>query len=136
MWIYIPLTLNILCSIDFCILYKNGIPKSKTCYEKWLIKLKMSSAENIFGSVSNFLTSQTSPRPTFLFNIGVVGQTPNSSWTSFNLMMAPIQKRAITYENKWPNQLNQHPLQMIASGFYYTGCGDHVTCFHCGNNSM
>ena len=21
---------------------------------------------------------------------------------------------------------------MIASGFYYTGCGDCVTCFHCG----
>ena len=21
---------------------------------------------------------------------------------------------------------------MIASGFYYTGCGDKVTCFHCG----
>ena len=47
-------------------------------------------------------------------------------------MMAPIQKRAITFENKWPNQLNQCPLQMIASGFYYTGCGDRVTCFHCG----
>ena len=21
---------------------------------------------------------------------------------------------------------------MIPSGFYYTGCGDRVTCFHCG----
>ena len=21
---------------------------------------------------------------------------------------------------------------MIQSGFYYTGCGDRVTCFHCG----
>ena len=21
---------------------------------------------------------------------------------------------------------------MIASGFYYTGCGDRITCFHCG----
>ena len=42
-------------------------------------QIEMSSAENIFGSVSNFLTSQTSPRPTFSFNIGVVGQTPNSS---------------------------------------------------------
>ena len=21
---------------------------------------------------------------------------------------------------------------MIESGFYYTGCGDRVTCFHCG----
>ena len=55
-------------------------------------KIEMSSAENIFGSVSNFLTPQTSARPTFLFNIGVVGRTPNSSWTPFNLMMAPIQK--------------------------------------------
>ena len=55
-------------------------------------QIEMSSAENIFGSVSNFLTPQASPRPTFLFNIGVVGQTPNSSWTPFNLMMAPIQK--------------------------------------------
>ena len=95
-------------------------------------QIEMSTAENIFGSVSNFLTPQTSPRPTFSFNIGVVGQTPNSSWTPFNLMMAPIQKRAITFENKWPNQLNQCLLQMIASEFYYTGCGDRVTCFHCG----
>ena len=55
-------------------------------------QIEMSSAENIFGSVSNFLTPKASPRPTFSFNIGVVGQTPNSSWTPFNLMMAPIQK--------------------------------------------
>ena len=95
-------------------------------------QIEMSTAENIFGSVSKFLTPQTSPRPTFSFNIGVVGRTPNSSWTPFNLMMAPIQKQAITFENKWPNQLKQRPLQMIESGFYYTGCGDRVTCFHCG----
>ena len=95
-------------------------------------QIEMSTAENIFGSVSKFLTPKTSPRPTFSFNIGVVGRTPNSSWTPFNLMMAPIQKRAITFENKWPNQLKQRPLQMIESGFYYTGCGDRVTCFHCG----
>ena len=55
-------------------------------------QIEMSSAENIFGSVSKFLTPQASSRPTFLFNIGVVGQTPNSSWTPFNFMMAPIQK--------------------------------------------
>ena len=36
-------------------------------------QIEMSSAENIFGSVSNFLTPQSSPRPTFSFNIGVVG---------------------------------------------------------------
>ena len=57
-------------------------------------QIEMSTAENISGSVSNFLTPQTSPRPTFLFNIGFVGWTPNSSWTPFNLMMAPIQKQA------------------------------------------
>ena len=28
-------------------------------------KIEMSTAENIFGSVSKFLTPQTSPRPTF-----------------------------------------------------------------------
>ena len=95
-------------------------------------QIEMSSAENIFGPVSKFLTPQTSPRPTFSFNIGVVGRTPNSSWTPFNLMMAPIQKRANTLVNKWPNQLTQCPVQMIESGFYYTGYGDRVTCFHCG----
>ena len=42
-------------------------------------QIEMSSAENIFGPVSKFLTPQTSPRPTFSFNIGVVGRTPNSS---------------------------------------------------------
>ena len=53
-------------------------------------QIEMSTAENIFRSVSKFVTPQTSPRPTFSFNIGVVGRTPNSSWTPFNLMMAPI----------------------------------------------
>ena len=32
-------------------------------------QIEMSTAENIFGSVSKFLTPQTSPRPTFSFNI-------------------------------------------------------------------
>ena len=95
-------------------------------------QIEMSTAENIFGSVSNVLNQQNALRPTFSFNIGVVGQTPNSSWTPFNLVMAPIQKRANTFVNKWPNQLTQRPVQMIASGFYYTGYGDRVTCFHCG----
>ena len=39
-------------------------------------------------------------------------------------MMAPIQKQANTFVNKWPNQLTQRPVQMITSGFYYTGYGD------------
>ena len=95
-------------------------------------QIEMSTAENIFGLVNNFLTPQTSPRPTFSFNIGIVGRTPNLSWTPFNLIMTLINKRVITFENKWPKQLTQHPQQLAASGFYYTGCGDRVTCFHCG----
>ena len=58
-------------------------------------QIEMSTAENVFGSVSNFLTPQTSSRPTFSFNIGVVGQTANSSWTPFNLMMAPIKNKQL-----------------------------------------
>ena len=44
-------------------------------------QIEMSTAENIFGSVSKFLTPQTSPRPTFSFNIGVVddGSNPKTS---------------------------------------------------------
>ena len=63
-------------------------------------QIEMSTAENIIGSVSNVLNRHNSLRPTFSFNIGIVGQTPNSSWTPFNLMMAPIQKRANTFVNK------------------------------------
>ena len=46
-------------------------------------QIEMSTAENIFGSVSKFLTPQTSPRPTLSFNIGVVGRTPNSYMDTF-----------------------------------------------------
>ena len=91
-WIYTPVTLDFLCSIDFCKLYKNRMQKIKTCYEKIADQIEMSSAENIFGPVSKFLTPQASPRPTFSFNTGIVGRTPNSLWTPFNLMIAPIQK--------------------------------------------
>ena len=95
-------------------------------------QIEMSTAENVFGPVTNFLNRQNSLRPAFSFNIGVVGRTPNSSWTPFNLTMAPINKSVNSFENKWPKQLTQQPNQMVASGFYYTGCGDTVTCFHCG----
>ena len=36
-------------------------------------QIEMSTAENIFGSVSNVLNRQNSFRSTFSFNIGVVG---------------------------------------------------------------
>ena len=79
-------------SADSVSFIKDEFETYLTYQEKMGDEIEMSTAENIFGSVSKFLTPQTSPRPTFSFNIGVVGRTPNSSWTPFNLMMAPIQK--------------------------------------------
>ena len=55
-------------------------------------QIEMSTSEKNFGSVSNFLNWQNSFRPSFSFNTSVMGRTPNSSWTPFNLIMAPIQK--------------------------------------------
>ena len=79
-------------SADSASFIKDKFETYLTYQEKMVDQIEMSTAENIFGSVSKFLTPQTLPRPTFLFNIGVVGKTPNSSWTPVNLMMAPIQK--------------------------------------------
>ena len=90
------------------------------------------STENVFGPVTNFLNRQNSFRSGFSFNTSSIGRTPNSTWTPFNMTMAQINKRVSSFENKWPKQLTQRPNQMVASGFYYTGCGDTVTCFLCG----
>ncbi|CAK1600382.1 unnamed protein product [Parnassius mnemosyne] len=32
----------------------------------------------------------------------------------------------------WPKSLKQTPAQLADAGFFYTGCGDRVTCFCCG----
>ena len=32
----------------------------------------------------------------------------------------------------WPKQMSQKRHEMVTSGFYYTGRGDVVQCFHCG----
>ena len=38
--------------------------------------------------------------------------------------------REQTFEN-WPRQIVQKPDALIQNGFFYTGCGDRVTCFYC-----
>ena len=60
-------------SSDFVHFYKDKVEKYLTYQEKNAEQIEMSAAENIFGSVFNFLTPQTSSRPTFSFNIGLVG---------------------------------------------------------------
>lgn len=36
-----------------------------------------------------------------------------------------------TFED-WPPQMHQKPKDLAEAGFYYTGRGDRVLCFHCG----
>ena len=55
----------------------------------------------------------------------------NSSWTPFNMGMVKYADRVKTFTH-WPIQMVQKPQQLLQSGFYYTGRGDHITCFFCG----
>ncbi|XP_076245579.1 death-associated inhibitor of apoptosis 2 [Calliopsis andreniformis] len=49
----------------------------------------------------------------------------------------PKKLRYATYEGRlhtfagWPENLKQTPEMLASAGFYYTGFGDHVRCFHC-----
>lgn len=45
---------------------------------------------------------------------------------AFNSYNARIK----TYENLWPRGLSQTPHQLASAGFFYTGVGDNVVCFH------
>lgn len=55
----------------------------------------------------------------------------NQDWTPFSSIMAKKARRLQTFE-KWPKQMSQRPEHLVNSGFYYSGQGDSVTCFHCG----
>ena len=92
-------------------------------------QIEMSTAENFTG---NPFGKQPNVRNTFSFNTPQVPRSPNSSWIPFNMSMSKLRPRVATFEERWPKQISQRPYQMIAPGFYYTGCGDKVTCFHCG----
>nr|BDV49900.1 MAG: baculoviral IAP repeat-containing protein [Metapenaeopsis lamellata majanivirus] len=43
-----------------------------------------------------------------------------------------LDTRLISFD-KWPENLSQHSRDMAEAGFWYTGIGDHVKCYHCGN---
>ncbi|KAJ1531810.1 hypothetical protein ONE63_000464 [Megalurothrips usitatus] len=47
-----------------------------------------------------------------------------------NPMYATVESRLRTFEN-WPSDVTQKPDELAAAGFYYTGNGDQVRCFHC-----
>lgn len=42
-----------------------------------------------------------------------------------------LESRLKTFEG-WPPQISQKPEELAKAGFYYTGKGDQVLCFHCG----
>ena len=52
-------------------------------------------------------------------------------WVPINIPMCEFKKRYDTFHS-WPIQIRQKPRDMALGGFYYTGEGDKVTCFHCG----
>ncbi|XP_059488944.1 death-associated inhibitor of apoptosis 2-like [Neocloeon triangulifer] len=39
--------------------------------------------------------------------------------------------RLATFLNRWPQSMTQKPEALALAGFFYTGCGDRVICFHC-----
>ncbi|KAK3931779.1 Baculoviral IAP repeat-containing protein 3 [Frankliniella fusca] len=47
-----------------------------------------------------------------------------------NPIYATVESRLRTYDN-WPTDVTQKPDELAAAGFYYTGNGDQVRCFHC-----
>ncbi|ACI28829.1 agip128 [Agrotis ipsilon multiple nucleopolyhedrovirus] len=53
----------------------------------------------------------------------IVGRPKHPAFNSYN---ARIQ----TYKNLWPKGLSQTPHLMASAGFFYTGLGDMVVCFH------
>ena len=61
---------------------------------------------------------------------GLVTQSSNP-WKPFSTVMVSYQRRMQTFQ-RWPKQIAQWPEFLAQSGFYYSGCGDTVTCFYCG----
>ena len=43
-----------------------------------------------------------------------------------------LESQRIASFKNWPKALKQKPEDLADAGFFYTGTGDHVTCFYCG----
>ena len=90
------------------------------------------SGQNMIHQTVNFLEKPVMVQSTFTFNPAAkVNVVPNCTWTLYNTSMANAADRMVTF-NSWPKQMVQKPEEMVSSGFYYTGRGDVVQCFHCG----
>ena len=89
------------------------------------------SGQNMVYQTVNFLGKPVLVQSTFTFNPAKVSVVLNSTWMPYNTSMANAADRMTTF-NSWPKQMVQKPEQMVSSGFYYTGRGDVVQCFHCG----
>ena len=99
-------------------------------------QIEMSTAEksgqNMIHQTVNFLGKPVMVQSTFTFNPAAkVNVVLNCTWTPYNTSMANAADRMVTF-NSWPKQMVQKPEEMVSSGFYYTGHGDVVQCFHCG----
>ena len=46
---------------------------------------------------------------------------------------ASVELRIKSFK-KWPKRTNPNPKDLAEAGFFYTGVGDAVRCFHCGNS--
>ena len=55
----------------------------------------------------------------------------DNEWTPYNISMMTYHKRLNTFQ-PWPKQMAQKPSDLSLCGFYYSGQGDRVICFHCG----
>ena len=61
----------------------------------------------------------------------VFGTSIINSWKPAHTDMTAYRRRYHSFA-RWPKQIEQRPEFLARSGFYYSGCGDLVTCFYCG----
>ena len=59
--------------------------------------------------------------------LGVIAEKPKF------LQYASVEKRIKSFK-KWPKRTKPNPKDLAEAGFFYTGVGDAVRCFHCGNS--
>lgn len=59
-------------------------------------------------------------------------KTYTSDWIPEHIHMASKQRRVNTFKDRWPIQMTQKADELAACGFFYSGEGDKVICFHCG----
>ncbi|CAB3360237.1 Hypothetical predicted protein [Cloeon dipterum] len=76
---------------------------------------------------SHLLQKETSSTNTTVRNLNLM------LWsTSKHPNFASLLKRTETFKNYWPLSMAQTGHELARAGFYYTGSGDMVICFHCG----